>query len=188
VLIPELERRYNEPYEVAKRARKDVAKRARVAAVALSSEQRAATRRAGAIERARAADERRINSALRTRRQTVGRQILKRVLVHYSGGCCEKCGYREFQSVLEFHHRDPSEKSGQISKMVSALSTCADFGLRFREVMTECDKCLLLCPTCHRVEHHYERMKPGSLVLSMLPTQDQLSHLGLRRSDFKTLG
>ena len=40
VLIPELERRYNEPYEVAKRARKDVAKRARVAAVALSSVQR----------------------------------------------------------------------------------------------------------------------------------------------------
>ena len=67
---------------------------------------------------------------------------IKEILeVEEAGGACVICGYKRCVHALEFHHRDPSQKS---------------FGLAHRgvtrsiaEVRREAKKCVLLCATCH---------------------------------------
>ena len=69
----------------------------------------------------------------------------KRRLVEIRGGRCEDCGYDVSIAALEFHHRD---------------STTKEFGLgnfngSWERLLTEADKCDLLCANCHRRRHHY---------------------------------
>ena len=66
--------------------------------------------------------------------------------VEYKGGKCEKCGYNKYPDVLEFHHLDPSQKEANWSKMRLWGE---------KRLLTELDKCVLLCANCHR-ETHYE--------------------------------
>ena len=39
---------------------------------------------------------------------TVKRRAIKKMLVQYKGGKCERCGYNKCIRALEFHHLDPS--------------------------------------------------------------------------------
>lgn len=59
--------------------------------------------------------------------------------VEYKGGKCLHCGRRD---DLEFHHRDPSTKTVEITKILS----CS-----WARIKTEVDKCDLVCPTCHMI-------------------------------------
>ena len=43
------------------------------------------------------------------------RREIKRILVDYKGGKCEKCGYDKCIDALEFHHIDKNEKNFGIS-------------------------------------------------------------------------
>lgn len=43
-------------------------------------------------------------------RVNIRRFALKMRLVDYKGGKCEKCGYNSHYEVLQFHHRDPTQK------------------------------------------------------------------------------
>ncbi len=74
------------------------------------------------------------------------RQQLKEMGVEYLGGKCIKCGYNKCIAALEFHHRNPSEKEFNISRYQN---------LSWMKILTELDKCDLLCSNCHR-ELHYE--------------------------------
>ena len=77
---------------------------------------------------------------------------LKQQSVDYLGGSCSVCGYGKI-SGLVFHHREPSEKSFELSKA---------FRRRFSWSMirAELDKCMLLCANCHMEEHDMlERVK-----------------------------
>ena len=65
--------------------------------------------------------------------------------VEYKGGSCERCGYGESLSALEFHHVDPSQKDFGIGKQ---RRTKFD-----EDIRKELDKCILLCANCHREEH-----------------------------------
>ena len=65
--------------------------------------------------------------------------------VEYKGGCCERCGYGDSLSALEFHHVDPSQKDFGIGKQ---RRTKFDEDSR-----KELDKGILLCANCHREEH-----------------------------------
>lgn len=86
---------------------------------------------------------------INTRKRNKGR-INKRKLVEYLGGKCMKCGYNKYLSILEFHHiRD---KNFNIN--VKLGNGCA---LPF--LKKEVDKCLLLCPNCHRELHYDEYIK-----------------------------
>jgi len=67
-------------------------------------------------------------------------------LVLLKGGKCETCGYNKNLGALEFHHKDPSQKVSKIDVRIITNRTW-DF------LLTELDKCLLLCANCHR-EHH----------------------------------
>jgi hypothetical protein len=69
------------------------------------------------------------------------RRRLKSMLVAELGGRCEICGYDRYLGALEFHHRDPTEKSfgvagGGITRSLARLRD-------------EVRKCALLCANCH---------------------------------------
>lgn len=70
---------------------------------------------------------------------------LKLKMVEYKGGCCEKCGYKNYIGALEFHHLEPNQKDFNPSKLKTY-----SFDDR---VKSELDKCALLCANCHREAH-----------------------------------
>lgn len=67
---------------------------------------------------------------------------LKKEWVELAGGKCQRCGYSEFRSALEFHHVYPSTKKGNPSVLI--------FGNNKEKIWKELDKCCLLCSICHR--------------------------------------
>ncbi len=78
---------------------------------------------------------------------TAIRKAIKKRLVEYKGGCCEKCGYKNCISALQFHHINPTEKDFNISTQLNL----SDFNISF--YYQEVDKCKLLCANCHAEEH-----------------------------------
>lgn len=62
--------------------------------------------------------------------------------VEMLGGCCSVCGYRKCIAALEFHHRDPEQKSFPLSK--------ENLLKRWPVVLAESEKCVLYCANCHR--------------------------------------
>jgi predicted HNH restriction endonuclease len=69
-------------------------------------------------------------------------------------GCkCEVCGITDKpRQFYDWHHKDPSlstSKTGQLSALASGRE------VKFWE---EVDRCMLLCPNCHREEHLKEGM------------------------------
>lgn len=58
------------------------------------------------------------------------------------GNECQFCGWCEVVEVLEFAHKKDSKKSFSIAHCLRK---------RKDEVEIEMEKCLLLCPTCHRI-------------------------------------
>jgi DNA-binding protein Fis len=73
------------------------------------------------------------------------RKQLKRDLVEYKGGKCEKCGYNKCVAAMDFHHKDPKEKDFGLSGNGNTQS--------WKKLKKEADKCLLLCANCHRELH-----------------------------------
>ncbi len=81
-----------------------------------------------------------------TSEETIERQHkFKEKCVQYKGGKCQHCGYSQCNAAMEFHHIDPTKKDFTISH-----SKLTSFNL---SIMTELDKCVLLCCRCHREEH-----------------------------------
>ena len=69
---------------------------------------------------------------------------IKLKCVEYKGGKCQKCEYDKCVAAIDFHHRDPAQKSFNISTV------------RFHEwevIRQELDKCDILCKNCHAEEH-----------------------------------
>lgn len=80
-------------------------------------------------------------------KQREDKRLRKIRAVEYLGGKCGKCGQEWHPAIYEFHHRDPSTKERDPSKMLS---------LSWERLSTELDKCILLCANCHRLTHHEE--------------------------------
>ena len=70
---------------------------------------------------------------------------LKREAVALGGGCCQRCGYAEFNAGLSFHHVNPEDKEIAPSTVIGSGNSEA-----MRE---ELDKCVLLCRNCHQSLH-----------------------------------
>lgn len=69
-----------------------------------------------------------------------------------SEGCCAICGWKEHPEILNFHHKNPTEKEfGFTGPEVGNLSIA--------RLQKEIDKCILLCPNCHQWLHYQETAK-----------------------------
>lgn len=69
--------------------------------------------------------------------------------VKYKGGKCERCGYDKYPDVLEFHHLDPTLKEASWNEIKK---------WSWSKVLTELDKCSMLCANCHRETHVEQRL------------------------------
>jgi len=59
---------------------------------------------------------------------------------------CEVCGLREETiGFFEFHHTDPTTKDREIGSMINSASAA--------RVAEELEKCIMVCPNCHKKEH-----------------------------------
>lgn len=76
-------------------------------------------------------------------------------LVNCLGGKCSRCGYDKSLSALEFHHRNPLEKS-------FALDSRSIASKRMETLMEEIKKCDLLCSNCHK-EIHYAHLNKENI-------------------------
>lgn len=60
-----------------------------------------------------------------------------------AGRACERCGFDD-PRALEFHHRDPDEKSFTVMRNIN---------WRMELLLKEAEKCEVLCANCHSIEH-----------------------------------
>lgn len=75
-------------------------------------------------------------------------QESKEYAVDFLGGKCEKCGNKKFEQLC-FHHRDPGQKSFNISGVLRKPLKSIKNMLR-----EELLKCELVCRNCHATIHH----------------------------------
>lgn len=68
----------------------------------------------------------------------------KQKCIDYLGGRCAQCGYDRCVKSLNFHHREPDQKSFEISSRLDNS---------WEKLRVELDKCDLLCFNCHMEEH-----------------------------------
>lgn len=66
---------------------------------------------------------------------------LKKQFVDLAGGSCQRCGFGEFVTAMDFHHVYPSEKKHSPTIII--------YSNNFKKAWQELDKCCLLCATCH---------------------------------------
>ncbi len=71
------------------------------------------------------------------------REIRKKFLIDLLGGVCQGCGYKRCQKNLAFHHL--SDKTTGISG--------GFLQKKLAVVVTEVEKCVLLCHNCHGEVH-----------------------------------
>lgn len=65
---------------------------------------------------------------------------------NYLGSKCVNCSSQE---ELEFDHIDPNIKSFEISKAIASH-------MAWQKLVTELDKCQLLCKDCHKIKSNKE--------------------------------
>ena len=74
-------------------------------------------------------------------------RAIKKYLVEYKGGKCEKCGYNKCLTALSFHHTENNKEFG----IAGTFHSLEDY-------KKEVDKCRLLCANCHMEEHEQLNM------------------------------
>ena len=70
------------------------------------------------------------------------RRFNKLMIVNSFGGKCQICGYNKCLAALSFHHRDPTLKKFNISKMYHLSTVSYDLAV-------ELSNCILVCANCH---------------------------------------
>jgi hypothetical protein len=88
---------------------------------------------------------------MKKQRNTYEYQIIRALkrkmhLINLRGGKCEICGYDKNLAVLEFHHIEKDSKEAQLDQRKLSNSS-----MEF--IMTEFEKCQVLCANCHRETH-----------------------------------
>jgi 5-methylcytosine-specific restriction endonuclease McrA len=68
---------------------------------------------------------------------------------------CQHCGYKKHAIALQFHHIDPSTKENSISEMHKNTLP------RFKKIVKEIWKCIILCANCHLIEEKKIRERNG---------------------------
>ena len=72
------------------------------------------------------------------------KRLRKKIFVDGFKDSCELCGYGTYKGALDFHHRDPGDKSFNI----------ADYeNYSYDKLENEIKKCIVLCRNCHSEVH-----------------------------------
>jgi hypothetical protein len=89
------------------------------------------------------------------RYQDVNKRVKDRrtELIRKSGSKCFDCQVRYDDYMYDFHHVDPDSKKFTL--------TGKNLTRRWKDVLIEFEKCVLLCPNCHRTRHHLLDNKKG---------------------------
>ena len=66
-------------------------------------------------------------------------------LITLSNNICMDCGYTFPGYVYEFHHIDPSTRSFNLSG--------GELTRKWADIVTELEKCDMLCANCHKIRH-----------------------------------
>jgi hypothetical protein len=74
-------------------------------------------------------------------------------LISLKGAKCSGCGYQQNFSALEFHHVCPADKSFTLD--LRSLSN-----RRWQAILSEADKCVLVCSNCHKEIHNPDCLLP----------------------------
>lgn len=101
-------------------------------------------------------------------RRRENRKVLKAWVREYkTGKRCEDCGEAHEHFVLDFDHRDPSEKEFDVSYMTNGSMSLA-------KLQREVAKCDLVCANCHRYrtfkKPKAERLTTLGSLVSPTPT------------------
>lgn len=83
----------------------------------------------------------RTSQGINTLRRAMRKEAVKRL-----GGKCARCGYDKCYWALDFHHKNPTEKTIAFGRHKMK---------KWEDYWGEAQKCELLCANCHR-ELHYE--------------------------------
>jgi len=78
-----------------------------------------------------------------TCRSRIRRYRTKATAVKYLGGKCQRCGWDKDIAALEFHHPN-ADKEIKIGDATNRS---------WEVIVSELNKCELLCSNCHRIEH-----------------------------------
>ena len=77
------------------------------------------------------------------------KDVIKFLREYKSDKSCKICGWNQHTQILNFHHRDPSQKKFRMTE--------GHIGNYSRKVvLEEMAKCDLLCPNCHVWLHFQE--------------------------------
>lgn len=68
---------------------------------------------------------------------------------------CAKCGETRGY-VLDYHHIDPTQKDNTIARITSNK-------YKIESILSEIEKCVVLCSNCHREFHHFNNINGISL-------------------------
>ncbi len=74
----------------------------------------------------------------------------KRELADLLGGECSLCGYKTYLTAMQFHHVEPTKKETLISILLKRYNKVNSV------ILSELDKCCLLCANCHMALHSGE--------------------------------
>lgn len=107
----------------------------------------------------RKADKERYANSLQRRENVLATAHYQRdrnlnIVNQYKSLGCAKCKENRIY-LMEFHHKNPSEKENTIAHMIKSSSE--------EKLINELNKCVVLCANCHREFHHFERINNISL-------------------------
>jgi len=102
------------------------------------------------------------------------RRYKQEVVNHYGDNCTE-CSETYDPSIMQFHHRDKTTKEHTPSKLIESEWN-SDKAL----VLSELDKCDLVCPNCHAQETAHRQDEPNWFTLvehkgAIEPTKQQMN-------------
>jgi len=66
----------------------------------------------------------------------------QKIMAHLKINGCAICGYNKCNACLDFHHVNPEDKKFQVN--------IRGLGLKDNRIITELNKCILLCNRCHK--------------------------------------
>ena len=87
-------------------------------------------------------------------------RINKNIFLDYKNSKCAKCSYDKNPASLHFHHRNKDQKLFDISSFSKRIKKIEDLD---NYIISELDKCEILCNNCHVEEHidkeRFEKLK-----------------------------